>query len=144
MAKYNYDKSALKGLGVGAFLGEVKLREKHIAEADASAPQSIFNSNVLASKLHPGVQFAKVAKVVDDCSAKIYVLEPNKNMGTKELAYFRAGQYISIVINDGKTATCRPYTLMGNPKDALSANSTYTIMVKPVEGGFASNYIFDN
>ena len=33
MAKYNYDKSALKGLGVGAFLSEVKVREAHIAAA---------------------------------------------------------------------------------------------------------------
>ena len=29
--KYNYDKKLLKGLGVGAFLGQVKLREKMIS-----------------------------------------------------------------------------------------------------------------
>ena len=36
--KYGYDKKLLKSLGVGPFLGQVKLREKMIAEAsDASA-----------------------------------------------------------------------------------------------------------
>ena len=31
--KYGYDKKLLKSLGVGPFLGQVKLREKMIAEA---------------------------------------------------------------------------------------------------------------
>ena len=82
MAKYNYDKSALKGLGVGAFLGEVKLREQHIAAATDEMPQSIYNANILAKKLHPAKQFVKVAKVTDHGNAKSFVLVPDPARGT--------------------------------------------------------------
>ena len=34
MAKYNYDKKVLKGLGVGDFLGEVKTRQEHIEKGE--------------------------------------------------------------------------------------------------------------
>lgn len=144
MGKYNYDKSVLSGLGVGAFLGEVKLREKHIEEADATAPQSIFNANILAKKLHPSHQFAVVKDVKDLGSAKEYTLIPDKDKGTEQLAYFRAGQYIAIAIELDNTWITRPYTLAGSPKDALGKNSQYKILIKRVEGGQATNYILDN
>lgn len=144
MAKYNYDKSSLKGLSVKPFLGEVKLRQKKITEADATPPQSIFNSNVLAAKLHPDYQELIVEKVINHGSAKQYVLGPNTKNGKKELAYFRAGQYLSILFEmDGKY-TCRPYTICSNPKDALAKKPTYSILVKGVEGGACSNYILEN
>ena len=57
MAKYNYDKKVLKGLGVGPFLNEVKVRDAEIEKAPATIPTSIYNANVLAKKLHPSVQF---------------------------------------------------------------------------------------
>lgn len=144
MAKYAYDKSALKGLGVGAFLGQVKLREQKINEADDSPSPSIFNANNLATSLHPYVQNVKVKKIIDHGTAKQYVLGADIEAGTKKLAYFRAGQYISIVFEFEDRITCRPYTIMSNPKDALSDNSTYSILVKPVEGGEISNYINQN
>ena len=53
--KYGYDKKLLKSLGVGPFLGQVKLREQKIAEASAELPTSIYNANILAKKLHPNV-----------------------------------------------------------------------------------------
>ena len=53
--KYGYNKKLLKSLGVGPFLGQVKLREKMIAEASDELPTSVFNANVLAKKLHPNV-----------------------------------------------------------------------------------------
>ena len=144
MAKYNYDKSSLKGLGVGPFLGEVKLRQQKIAEADATPPKSIYNSNVLAKKLHPDYQELVVKKVIDHGSAKQYVLGPNEKKGTKELSYFRAGQYLSFLFDTNGNFTCRPYTICSNPKDAIAKNPTYSILVKGVEGGVCSNYILKN
>lgn len=146
MAKYNYDKSVLKGLGVGDFLGEVKLREKHIADAEAADIQSIFNSNVLAEKLHPNVQFAKVSKIIDHGSAKEFELVPDKEKGTESLAFFRAGQYISIAIEDKEKGinTTRPYTICSGPNEALGQNSHYNIVVKSVPKGIVSNYILEN
>ena len=45
MAKYNYDKSGLKGLTPFPFLGEVKERTKHIEAASEDLPKSIYNPN---------------------------------------------------------------------------------------------------
>ena len=145
MAKYNYDKSVLKGYGVGPFLGEVKEREAHIAAAPAEEIKSIYNANIIAKKLHPSVCFVKVAAVADQPNAKVFTLVPDREKGTQELPYFRAGQYISVCVfmENGEFAS-KPYTLAGNPKDAIGENSHYTIMVKKNPAGYASDFILNN
>ena len=142
MAKYNYDKSALKGLGVGAFLGEVKLREQHIAAATDEMPQSIYNANILAKKLHPAKQFVKVAKVTDHGNAKSFVLVPDPARGTEEMAYFRAGQYTTVELSIGGATLWKPYSICSGPADAL--HGSYTITVRRSRGGYVSEYILDN
>ncbi|MBQ0037157.1 MAG: iron-sulfur cluster-binding domain-containing protein [Clostridiales bacterium] len=145
MAKYNYDKKSLKGLGVGAFLGEVKTRNAHIEAAEATIPTSVFNANRLAKALHPSVQFARVSRVIDHGGAKSFVLVPDTDKGTQAMAYFRAGQYVSLALNmDGVTA-CRPYSIRSNPVDALGEeNTSYTLTVKHSQSGQASEYILNN
>ncbi len=140
--KYGYDKKLLKSLSVGPFLGQVKLREKMIAEASDELPTSIYNANVLAKKLHPNVQYAVVAAVADHGDARSYTLAPDAEKGTQALAYFRAGQYVSIALDIGEAKLNKPYTIRSCPKDAL--NGTYTITVKRAAKGFASDYILDN
>ena len=140
--KYNYDKKLLKSLGVGPFLGQVKLREKKIAEASAELPTSIYNANVLAKKLHPNNQYAVISAVTDHGDAKSFTLAPDAEKGTEALAYFRAGQYVSIALDIGQAKLNKPYTIRSCPKDAL--NGTYTITVKRTVNGFASDYILDN
>ena len=49
MAKYNYDKKALKGLTPFPFLGEVKTRTAAIEAAPATLPKSVYNPNILAA-----------------------------------------------------------------------------------------------
>jgi len=140
--KYGYNKKLLKSLSVGPFLGQVKLREKMIAEASDALPTSIFNANVLAKKLHPNVQYAVVEKITEHADAKSYTLTPDKEKGTEQLAYFRAGQYVSIALDIGEAKLNKPYTIRSCPKDALKG--TYTITVKRTAKGFASDYILDN
>ena len=140
--KYGYNKKLLKSLSVGPFLGQVKLREKMIAEASDELPTSIFNANVLAKKLHPNVQYAVVEKVTEHVDAKSYTLVPDKEKGSEQLAYFRAGQYVSIALDIGDAKLNKPYTIRSCPKDALKG--TYTITVKRTAKGFASDYILDN
>ena len=141
---YNYDKSALKGLGVGAFLGEVKTRNAKIAEAPDTMPESIFNSNRLAAALHPKAQYAVVSKVIDRGDAKSFVLVPDKEQGTEKLAYFRAGQFVSVLLRISELAVSKPYSLQSGPKDALGEWSSYTITVRSSRSGFASEYILTN
>ena len=106
--KYNYDKKLLKSLGVGPFLGQVKLREKMISEASDTMPQSIFNANILAKKLHPGTQYAVITAVADHGDAKSFTLAPDAEKGTEQLAYFRAGQYVSIALDIGEAKVNKP------------------------------------
>ena len=140
--KYNYDKKKLKGLGVGAFLGQVKLREKMIAEAPDTMPQSIYNANILAKKLHPGTQYAVVSAIVDHGDAKSFTLSPDTEKGTEQLSYFRAGQYVSIALDIGEAKVNKPYTIRSCPKMALKDG--YILTIKHSAGGFASEFILDN
>lgn len=145
MSKYNYDKKVLKGLTPFPFLGEVKERVKHIEEAEATIPKSIYNSNNVAKALHPAYQYVKVEKIIDHGDAKSFILVPDEEKGTKSLAYFRAGQYISVSLDiDGITAD-KPYSLRSNPKDAMGKdNNSYTLTIKHVKDGQGSEYILDN
>lgn len=145
MSKYKYDKKVLKGLTPFPFLGEVKERVKHIEAAEATIPQSIFNPNKVGKALHPDVQFVKVAKVIDHVDARSFVLVPDEERGTKSLAYFRAGQYISIALDmNGNTAN-KPYTIKSSPKDACGdSNNSYTVTIKHAKNGQGSEYILEN
>ena len=140
--KYGYDKKLLKSLSVGPFLGQVKLREKKIAEASAELPTSVYNANVLAKKLHPHVQYAVISAVTEHKDAKSYTLTPDAEKGTEAMAYFRAGQYVSIALDIGEAKLNKPYTIRSCPKDALKGS--YTVTVKRTANGFASDYILDN
>lgn len=145
MAKYNYDKKVLSGLGVGAFLGEVGLRQKEIAKGENTIPTSVYNPNVLAAKLHPAVQYGVITSVVDHGDAKSFVIAPDEEKGTKELAYFRAGQYVSVALEIDGAKLCKPYTIASGPKDAFGEkDNTYTLTVKKTPDGYASEYILKN
>ena len=142
MGKYNYSRKGLKGLTPFPFLGEVKTRLKHIEAAPATIPQSVFNANILAKKLHPSVQHVKIAKVVDHGDAKSFTLVPNIEKGTTEMAYFRASQYVSVSLNIDGALVNKPYTIRSNPKDALGAdNTSYTLTIKLTNPSYASKHI---
>lgn len=145
MSKYNYKRDVFKGLTPFPFLGEVKTRLKAIEAADDKIPQSIYNANILASKLHPHFQQVVISKVIEHKDAKTFVFSPNAEKGTTQLAYFRAGQYISIALTIGQATICRPYTLACGPKDALGeTGNTYSLTIKETPNGFASKYILEN
>ena len=142
--KYNYDKSALKGLSIMPFLNQVKTRNKMIEAASDEMPQSIFNVNRVAAALHPARQHVKIAKVTDHGDAKSYLLIADKEKGTEKLAYFRASQYVSVELNIDGALVNKPYTIRSNPADALGAGSSYTLTVKLTNPAYASKHILDN
>lgn len=145
MGKYDYDKSALRGLGVGPFLNEVKVREQHIAEASADEIRTEFNANVIAKKLHPEYQYVKISKVEELLpDAKAFTFVPDKDKGTEELAFFRAGQYISVYVKRGGTEIPVPYTIASDPKYALRDKSSYRIVLKRTPNGVLTNSLLDN
>ena len=120
-------------------------RQEKIAQAPAKPMPSpgSYKPNQLAAALHPKAQYLKVARIVEwGPDVKSYYLEPDAERGTKALAWFSAGQYLSIDLTvDGKPLT-RPYSLASSPREALEGR--YMLTVKRVGGGLASGYILDN
>ena len=145
MAKYYYDKKALKGLTPFPFLGEVKTRNAVIEAAPTTPPKSIYNANILAKRLHPAVQHCLIQKVEDHGDAKSFTLIPDAEKGTKKMAYFRASQYVSVALNIDGAPVRKPYTIRSNPKDALGTEgSSYTLTVKRTNPAYASAWILEH
>lgn len=113
------------------------------APAKALPPTDSYKPNQLASALHPSVQYLKVSKIIEHGSdAKSYWLEANAQKGTTALAWFCAGQYLSISLEIGKITLTRPYSLSSSPRESMDGH--YMLTIKRVKDGLASNYILDN
>ena len=115
-------------------------------EAAPAKPLPATNSyvpNQIANALHPKVQYLKVVKIEEEaCNAKRYYLAPNEEKGTKALAWFSAGQYLSITLKIGNMTLTRPYSLASSPRESLEG--IYMLTIQKVEGGLASQFIHDN
>lgn len=98
------------------------------------------NANKLAKLLHPNRQQLVIDKIIDITdSMKIYQLKSAEN---KELAYFEAGSYLPVFVEIDGNVIERPYSLCSSPKE--SEEGFYSIMIKPNNNGYVSNYIFEN
>ncbi|MCR4616021.1 MAG: 2Fe-2S iron-sulfur cluster binding domain-containing protein [Clostridiales bacterium] len=96
--------------------------------------------NETANKLHPNKQRLVIKDIIvhsDD--VKSFILAP---AGDAPLAYFRAGQYLSLSLKIGGALLTRPYSIASSPAEALAG--IYNITVKRVPDGFVSGYILDN
>ena len=104
---------------------------------------STYAPNRLASQLHPHVQFLKVKEIVEhSADMKSYLLAADPARGTKSLAWFSAGQYLSFALEIGGVKLCRPYSIASAPGD--TREGAYRVTVKRVADGLASGYILDN
>ena len=113
------------------------------APANPLPPTDSYKPNELAKALHPAVQHLKVTMIIDHGNGvKSFRLSANPAKGTDSLAWFSAGQYLSISLEIGPMKMTRPYSLSSSP--AESKKGYYTLTIKRVEGGLASNYILDN
>ena len=113
------------------------------APAKALPATDSYVPNRIAKALHPGKQHLKIVKIEDEAgNSKRYYLAPNEEKGTKALAWFSAGQYLSVSLKIGNMTLTRPYSIASSPRDALAG--TYMLTIQKVEGGLASQYIHDN
>ena len=113
------------------------------APAKALPATDSYVPNQIAKALHPGTQYVKVAEVVEQSAdTKTFWLEANEAKGTKALAWFSAGQYLSVTLEIGSMKLSRPYSLSSSPREALAGR--YGLTIKRVKDGLASNYILDN
>ena len=120
-------------------------RQAKIESAPAAALPGLdsYVPNKIAKALHPDVQHVKVVKIEEEaCNSKRYYLAPNAEKGTTSLAWFSAGQYLSVTLKIGNMTLTRPYSLASSPREALEG--IYMLTIQKVEGGLASQFIHDN
>lgn len=134
--------ASLKSLKATKFISLLSDRQKTFENAKAIMPEIPDNATALARALHPKKQFVKVSEVIEraeDC--KSFVLVPDEEKGTKALAYFGAGKYLTVFEEVEGMKITRAYSISSKPKDALEGK--YMLTIKRVDGGLMSNYILD-
>ena len=125
-----------------AFTKLVPNRKKRF-EIASSDPITKDPMNELAVKLHPNRQYLVINEIKDETkSAKTFKLVPDPDSNTKELAYFRAGQYLSLKVQVNGVMITRPYSISSSPSDALKG--FYEITIRKEEQGFLTEFIWNN
>jgi ferredoxin-NADP reductase len=123
-----------------AFTKLVPERKKRIEKA-SSTPITTDPMNELASRIHPKKQYLIIKEIREETkSTKTFKLVPDPDSKTKELAYFRAGQYLSFKVEVNGVAITRPYSLSSSPADAL--DGFYEISIREDNEGFLTPYIW--
>ena len=118
-------------------------RERIIEEAPLNALPQTYAINELSSSLHPKKQYLKIADIqIWDENCKSFTLVPDVSQGTHKLAYFKAGAYLSVFLDNEKWSISRPYSISSSPKEALDGK--YVLTIKRVSQGLASNYMLDH
>ncbi len=125
-----------------AFAGLTKTRKKKIKKSVANFIKSD-PVNDLSRQLHPKEQHLTIKEVVEQTkTTRTYRLVPDVEKGTNQLAYFRAGQYLSFKFNVNGSYVTRPYSISSCPCEALEG--LYEISIRKEEDGFVSNYIWEH
>lgn len=137
------DKKNLSSINRLRFLSNNKERKQRIERAPETPMPKEFPVNLLSKALHPEKQYVTITDIkVWDKNCKSFTFAADPSHGTTQLAYFKAGAYISIFLDVEGMKITRPYSISSSPKEALEG--TYTLTVKRVPGGIASNYMLDH
>lgn len=115
-------------------------RKQFIDSAPAVLPTRTddFGVNKVAKSLHPKEQKLVISRIEEHGNiAKSYYFKSET-----ELAYFKAGQYLTFKLEIGNSVVTRSYSIASSPASAL--NGEYQITVKRIADGFVSDYILDN
>ena len=125
-----------------AFMKLSANRKKRFEKA-SSEPIKSDPMNELAARLHPIRQNLVIDSIKDETkTTKTFKLVANKDLGTKELAYFRPGQYLSLKVNVNGIEITRPYSIASSPNDTL--RGFYELTIRKEENGYLTNYIWDH
>ena len=113
-----------------------KVREQAIQAAPAKEVSGEFAINRNAKVMHPDYLRLVVDEIIDHGAAtsKTFVF---KSKDGKALPYFRAGMYLSLILDIDGSATTRAYSLCSSPKKALEGKYAITVRANP--GGFVAD-----
>lgn len=136
-------KPSLKSINRLLFLRNNDRREELIQAAPETPIPSDFPVNALSRALHPGRQFVTISEIkVWDENCKSFTFVPDPSRGTAQLAFFKAGSYLSVFLEINGARLTRPYSISSSPQEALEGK--YVLTIKRVPGGIASNYMLDH
>jgi ferredoxin-NADP reductase len=125
-----------------AFKNLTSQRRKNIDKASEEFIKSDPVNN-LAQVLHPSIQNLMISEIKEETkSAKTFRLIHDPDSNTEKLAYFRAGQFLSLKVDVDGTPITRPYSISSSPSDAL--RGFYEITIRKEDHGFLTEYIWDN
>ena len=140
MSELNFKVGLIGKLDMLRFKNMPKVREQAIQAAPATPLPKTLTTNEKAKIRHPAKQEVVISEIRrNGADAKTIVL---KTPDGSPLAYYRAGQYISVSVPIGGTVTTRSYSLCSSP--AWAKRGEYNITVKRDDAGFVSPYIQDN
>ena len=140
MSELNYKVGLIGKLDMLRFKNMPKVREQAIQAAPATPLPKTLTTKEKAKTRHPAKQEVVISEIRQNgADAKTIVL---KTPDGSPLAYYRAGQYISVSVPIGGTVTTRSYSLCSSP--AWAKRGEYNITVKRDDAGFVSPYIQDN
>lgn len=126
-----------------AFLRLLPKRKRIIASAPAT-PKKTGYVNRLAEALHPQRMFLMIREVRDESpTTRTFRLAPEPGSPTERLAFFKAGQYLSVRGKKGGSFAARPYSISSSPLEAIRENF-YEITVRKKETGFFTGHIWDS
>lgn len=123
------------------FVGLITDREQAIRKAPEKEIDPVFAVNENAKLLHPDYQEMIITDIIDHSGAQSKTFVLKKADGTKA-AFFRAGQYISVLLKIGDSVLTRPYSICSSPNEALEGIVKFT--VRDVKDGFAAPYMLNN
>ena len=115
-------------------------RKRFVNGAEAVLPTRTddFGVNKVAKSIHPKEQKLVISRIEEHADiAKSYFFKSEA-----ELAFFKAGQYLTFKLEIGNSVVTRSYSIASSPASAL--NGEYQITVKRIADGFVSDYILDN
>ena len=115
-------------------------RKSFVNDAEAVLPTRTddFGVNKVAKSIHPKEQKLVISRIEEHADiAKSYFFKSEA-----ELAFFKAGQYLTFKLEIGNSVVTRSYSIASSPASAL--NGEYQITVKRIADGFVSDYILDN
>ena len=123
------------------FKNMAKVREQAIQAAPAKEVVAEYAINKNAKALHPDYLKLVVSEVIEHtgASSKTYVFSSGNS---SPLPYFRAGQYVSLKLQIGKSFVTRPYSISSSPKWALEGKIAIT--VRENQDGFAADWLLEN
>ncbi|TXT66708.1 MAG: hypothetical protein BAJALOKI1v1_260006 [Promethearchaeota archaeon] len=121
-----------------------KLVPNRIKRIKKASNESITDDpiNDLAKKLHPKLQYLQIDQIIEETkSTRTYRLVPDAKRGTEQLAYFRAGQYLSLKVEINEEWITRPYSISSSPRESLEGYYEITIK-KEEDEGFLTPFIW--